>query len=78
MPNNSVVSCLIAAFDELNHIKALQEAVELSLEQLDDLSQKPQQRLDFLLNAYRAKQESHIHELEIHLSSLLKMLLTGK
>lgn len=73
MPNN-LTSCLIAALDEFEYLKTLQESLELAFEQLDDLSEKPQQRLEFVLSAYRAEQEAHLHELETHLNNLQKLV----
>lgn len=69
----NLLSLTIAALDELDRFRALQEVINVSLDQLDT-TDRTQQRVETLLNCYLADAELRFDELHTHLSNIRKLI----
>lgn len=70
MPQRDLVSLSIEALNQTAHIRHLQKLVEVCVEQMDNPTNDAIERVDLILDSYRASMDNHIQELEVVLNRL--------
>lgn len=70
---DNLLSLVIAALDELEHLKRAQEIFEISLEQLDT-TEKSQVRLEVLLSSGLAELSLRHDELQNYLNKIRRLV----
>lgn len=68
--SQELMSLAISALDSFNVISKLQELIEISIEQLDQPTDKAHLRLELLLECYQTSMMSEIDELKVNLEDI--------
>lgn len=77
MPRN-LAGSIIGALDEFERIRALQQILEIGLENLlDNPTEDSKRSGELLFSLYKSDMELRLDELRVHLQAI-KLLVTGK
>lgn len=73
MPKN-LVSLSISALDELARLNDAQRLLDICLEQFESRDEESLNRIELLVDTYRARLSLHIDELETYLNNIRQLI----